>query len=231
MKILCSICCRGGSRGLKNKNIKKIHGIPLITYSIKQAQQSKIFEKIIVSTDDIKIKDISKKNQVDLVVNRSIKLSNNKSPKLPVIKDALIKSEKFFDCKFDYIVDLDVTSPLRSVDDIKNSLKKIIKEKKEILFSVNEARKNPYFNMVETRNSSYQLVKKKKNLDITRRQSAPNVFEMNASIYIWKRDALLKKNNLFVKGNSIYIMPYERSIDIDSMIDFKIVKNLLKRKL
>ena len=83
--------------------------------------------------------------------------------------------------------------------------------------------------MVEQTNSHYQIVKRKKNLDVKRRQSAPKIFELNASIYIWKREQLLKANNLFVKGNSTYIMPYERSIDIDNKFDFKIVQKLLKK--
>ena len=142
MKILCSICCRGGSKGLKNKNIKKINGIPLIAYSIKQAQKSKIFNKIVVSTDDKKISSISKKYNVDLVIKRGQRLSNSRSAKIPVIRDALLKSEIFFNCKFDYIVDLDATSPLRLVSDIKKSIEKILKEKKNLLFSVSEAKKS-----------------------------------------------------------------------------------------
>ena len=141
MKILCSICCRGGSKGLQNKNIKKINGLPLIAYSIKQAQRSKLFNKIVVSTDDKKISTISKKYDVDLIIKRGHKLSNSRSAKIPVIRDALLKSEIFFNCKFDYIVDLDVTSPLRLVSDIKKSMEKILKEKKNLLFSVSEAKK------------------------------------------------------------------------------------------
>ena len=229
MKILCSICCRGGSKGLKNKNIKKINGIPLIAYSIKQAQKSKIFNKIVVSTDDKKISSISKKYNVDLVIKRGQRLSNSRSAKIPVIRDALLKSEIFFNCKFDYIVDLDATSPLRLVSDIKKSIEKILKEKKNLLFSVSEAKKNPYFNMIEKKDGFYKLVKNKKKFLIQTRQSAPKIFELNASIYIWKRKAILKKNNLFVKNNSIYVMPHERSIDIDNEFDFKIVKHLLKQ--
>ena len=229
MKILCSICCRGGSKGLKNKNIKKINGIPLIAYSIKQAQKSKLFNKIVVSTDDKKISSISKKYDVDLVITRGHKLSNSRSAKIPVIRDALLKSEIFFNCKFDYIVDLDATSPLRLVSDIKKSIEKILKEKKNLLFSVSEAKKNPYFNMIEKKDGFYKLVKNKKKFLIQTRQSAPKIFELNASIYIWKRKAILKKNNLFIKNNSIYVMPHERSIDIDNEFDFKIVKHLLKQ--
>ena len=83
--------------------------------------------------------------------------------------------------------------------------------------------------MIEKKDGFYKLVKNKKKFLIQTRQSAPKIFELNASIYIWKRKAILKKNNLFVKNNSIYVMPHERSIDIDNEFDFKIVKHLLKQ--
>ncbi len=128
--------------------------------------------------------------------------------------------------KFDYIMDLDVSSPLRNISDIKKSMQKIKREKKEILFSVCESRKNPYFNMVEKKNDTVILVKKRGNFFT--RQSSPRVFDMNASLYIWKRETLLTQNTLFIKNNTFFIMPYERSIDIDSPTDFKLVKHFMK---
>ena len=226
MKILCTICARGGSTGLQNKNIKIIKGLPLIHHTINQAINSKLFNKIVVSSDSDKILNISNKKKIDYLIKRSKKLSSSSTPKIPAIRDALIKAEKKFNIKFDYVMDLDVSSPLRNILDIKDSFKKIIKYKKEILFSVCESRKNPYFNMVEEKNGSATLVKKKGNFFT--RQSSPRVFDMNASIYIWKRKTLLTQNSLFIKNNSFFIMPYERSIDIDSLTDFKLVKHFMK---
>jgi len=226
MKILCTICARGGSAGLQNKNIKIIKGLPLIHHTINQAIKSKLFNKIVVSSDSNKILNISNKKKIDYLIKRSKKLSSSSTPKIPAIRDALIKAEKKFNMKFDYVMDLDVSSPLRNISDIKDSFKKIIKFKKEILFSVCESRKNPYFNMVEEKNGSTTLVKKKGNFFT--RQSSPRVFDMNASIYIWKRKTLLTQNSLFIKNNSFFIMPYERSIDIDCLTDFKLVKHFMK---
>lgn len=228
MKILCTICCRSGSKGLRNKNIKLLNGYPLISYTIKQAQKSKLFDKIGVSSDSIKILNIAKSCKVDFTLKRKKKLSLDKTSKVLAIQDLMIKSEQYFKSKFDYIVDLDVTSPLRKIQDIKNSINKIIKENNDVLFSVTRAKKNPYFNMVEYKNHHYQLVKKLNRIT-TCRQNAPLVYEMNASIYIWRRNFLRKpkKNYLFSQKNSIYEMPFERSIDIDSLADFKIVKALI----
>ena len=226
MKILCTICARGGSKGLKNKNIKKIKGIPLIIHTIFKAQKSKIFNKIVVSSDNNKILHLAKKNNVDYLIKRSKKLSLSSTPKIPVIRDALKKTEMKYKTKFDYIIDLDVSSPLRNILDIKKSMHKIIREKKNILFSVNTAKKNPYFNMVELNKGNISLVKKGKLLFT--RQSAPKVYEMNASIYIWKRKTLLHTNTLFTKSSTIFKMPYNRSIDIDSIDDFKLVNYLMR---
>ena len=226
MKILCTICARGGSKGLRNKNIKNINGSPLIHHTINQAINSKLFDKIVVSSDSDKILNISNKKKIDYLIKRSKKLSSSSTPKIPVIRNALIEAEKKFNIKFDYIMDLDVSSPLRNLSDIKKSMKKIIREKKEILFSVCESKKNPYFNMVEKKNGSAILVKKMGSFFT--RQSSPKVFDMNASLYIWKRETLLTQNTLFIKDNTFFTMPYERSIDIDSLTDFKLVKYFMK---
>ena len=119
MKILCTICARGGSKGLRNKNIKNINGSPLIHHTINQAINSNLFDKIVVSSDSDKILNISNKKKIDYLIKRSKKLSSSSTPKIPVIRNALIEAEKKFNIKFDYIMDLDVSSPLRNLSDIK----------------------------------------------------------------------------------------------------------------
>ena len=155
---------------------------------------------------------------------RSKKLSGDNVSKIEVIKDAVLKSEKKHNCKYTYIIDLDVSSPLRNMDDMINSYKKFIQNKYENLFSVTEASKNPYFNMIENKNKFVKIVNYKKKY--YSRQKAPKVYSMNASIYLWKKSTLFSKNPLFNKKTGIYIMPKERSFDIDDIIDFKIVRCL-----
>ena len=110
------------------------------------------------------------------------------------------------------------------MEDIIKSYKKFLKKKYGNLFTVTEASKNPYFNMIEYKNKSVKIVNYKKKYNS--RQKAPKVYSMNASIYIWKKSTLFSKNPLFNKNTGIYIMPKERSIDIDDLTDFKIVKCL-----
>ena len=153
------------------------------------------------------------------------KLSNDNSPKLPVIRDVFLKSE-VFKRKFDICVDLDLTSPLRKISDIKQSIKKFKKEKSNNLFSVTHAKKNPYFNMVEKKNKTYVLSKKSSKI-FASRQKTPIVYEMNASIYVFKRKYLINNNKLFNSKTSIFLMPRDRSIDIDDHLDLKLVKKII----
>ena len=226
MNILCTICVRGGSKGVKNKNIKKINNKPLVCYTVEQAIKSKIFKCIAVSSDSDKILNVVKKKGVKDLIKRPKKLAKDSSPKIPVIRHCLIEMEKKHNTIFDMIIDLDATSPLRKISDIRKALKKMILDDSNNLFTVCLSRRNPYFNAVEFKNNKIQPVKNfmKK---LTSRQQAPIVYDMNASIYIWKRNFLLKSDTVFHKKTSIYIMPEERSIDIDTEFDYKIVSALL----
>ena len=232
MKKICFVCMRKGSKGVKNKNFKKINGIPLYKYTLLQALNSKIFDKVVISTDSEIIYNRyrkKKKSNIHCFFLRPKYLSNNLSGKLSVIQHALKKSELYFACKFDVIFDLDVTSPLRKIDDIKKSYSKFLKEGSNNLFSVCLAKKNPYFNMVEIKNNRLKKVKILKK-EVYSRQEAPKVYEMNASIYIWKRNFLLNSNSIFDKFTSYYEMPQSRSVDIDSNSDFLYAQFLLKNK-
>ncbi len=227
MSVLCTICARGGSSNIKNKNIKKILNYPLIIYTLKTAINSGIFDKIVLSTDSEIIQNICSKYDIDIFFKRPKKLSGNNVNKVEVIRHALLKSEKFFNKKFDYICDLDVSSPLRTIIDVKKSLEILIKKKSSNIFSVVSASKNPYFNIVENKNKSFYPVSKLQNRIFTR-QKAPKVYSMNASIYIWQRKTLLQSNTVFNKNTSIYLMD-EKSIDIDTNNDFEIVNYYIKK--
>jgi len=227
MKVLCLICARKGSKGIKNKNIKSINKKKLIDITIDHAKRSKIFNEIVISTDSRIIQRQAHKKKVHSWFLRPRAISGDKVSKLSVIKHGLIESEKKLRKKFDVVCDLDITSPLRKIEDIIKSYKKFRSGNYNILFSVSEAKKNPYFNMVELRKNEVNLVKNLNKI-VSSRQSAPKVYEMNASIYFWKRKHLLIKRNLFGKNVGIFEMPRERSIDIDDNFDLKLVRYLLR---
>ena len=228
MNNLCTICARAGSKGVPSKNIKKIAGKPLIQHTIEQAKKSKIFSDIIVSSDCKKILKIAEKLGVH-TLKRTNQLSKDFVGKVDVIRDAAIKAQKMLHKKFDNVIDLDVTSPLRQVSDINNSFKKFQNGNYQNLITGCVARKNPYFNMIEIKKNVLSI-SKRTNKKIYSRQKSPQVFEMNASIYIWKNKALMNKSNLVTSKTAFYKMPEERSIDIDTMLDWKIVSFLMEKK-
>jgi len=223
-RVLCIICARKGSKRLKNKNLKKLFGKPLIFHTIKQAINSKIFDKVVFSSNSNKLIKMAIKFGALSWFVRPKKLSNDKAAKMPVIKHAILQSEKKFNYKFDYICDLDVTSPLRKISDIRNAFKKFKISNQDMLISGNKARKNPFFNMIQKngKNSVKLVIKPKKYY--VRTQDAPVVYELNASIYFWKRNACFRQKGPFCKKTFFYEMPYKRSIDIDNLSDFKLVE-------
>ena len=228
MKIICTICARKGSKGIKNKNLLKIkNNLNLIDYTLKQALKVKEINKILVSSDIKNLKII--KNKKIFYLNRPKKLSGDKIGKLDVIRHAVKFSEEHFKTNFGYIIDLDVTSPLRTVNDIRKAIQIFKKKKSNNLITYCKSRKNPYFNMIERKKNKFKLIKNVKKIFL-RRQDAPMAYEMNASIYIWKKKFLFSSNSLFSNNTIGYEMPYERSIDIDSLSDYKIVKKLISKK-
>lgn len=229
--LLCTICARAGSKGVKNKNIKELCGKPLIAYSIEQARLCGLFSHIVLSTDSDEIARIGQKFGAEVFFKRSAELSNDSAGKVPVIRDALLKSQEHFGKKFDYIIDLDVSSPLRLVSDIKEAFGYFQAKNYDNLISVSPSRKNPYFNIVELDDKANAVLSKPLENHILSRQSAPKTYDANGSIYIWKNEALLSGDSVFLANTGIYVMSEENSYDIDSELDFLFVEFLMKRRL
>lgn len=228
--ILCTICARGGSKGVKNKNIKELNGKPLIAYTIEQAKVSGLFEHIVISTDSDDIANIAKQYGAEVFFKRSSEIASDTAGKLDVIKDAFKRSEEHYNKTFDYLIDLDATAPLRIVEDIINSFKQFKQNDNDNLITAMPSRRSPYFNLVEQDKDGKVYLSKKLDNSIVRRQDAPKSYDMNASIYIWKRDIILNENSIFLEKTGLYVMPEERSIDIDNELDFKFVEFLMKEK-
>jgi CMP-N,N'-diacetyllegionaminic acid synthase len=228
-KVLCTICARGGSKGVKNKNIKLLGGKPLIAYTIEQAQQSGLFEHIVISTDSDDIAHIAQEYGAEVFFKRSEEMASDTAGKLDVIRDAFQRSEKHYKYTFDTLIDLDATAPLRSVQDIVDSYGQFLRDDNDNLITAMPSRRSPYFNLVEVDASGKVALSKKLSEGVVRRQDAPKSYDMNASIYIWKRDIILNANTLFLEKTGLYIMPEERSIDIDTELDFEFVEFLMRK--
>ncbi|TQR33814.1 flagellar modification protein B [Campylobacter sp. MIT 99-7217] len=225
--VLCTICARGGSKGVKNKNIRKINGLEMIAYSIIQARNSKLFEHIVISTDSDEIASVAQKYGAEVFFKRKAELATDNAAKVPVMRDALLRSEEHFNTQFDILIDLDASAPLRSSKDICKAYELFIKEGKENLITAVPSRRNPYFNLIEVQNG---VVERSKISDFTTRQSAPKCYDMNASIYIFTRKRLLLEDSVFGAKTSLYVMSEDTAFDVDSELDFDLVEFLIKRK-
>ena len=339
---------------MPNKNLRELHGKPLMAYTIEQALESDLFEHVVVSTESKKITETAKSFGAEAWFLRPIKMATDEAPKLPVIRHAFLEAEKHYKKQFDVLVDLDATSPLRNVEDITGAYRQFVEEDADNLITACPSRKNPYFNMVEVSNGSIGIVKhlglskviiganvtirealnalsnsgqkcliivnsnkqllgtlsdgdlrkailkgigidkpitkiynrnsvyltrdafettqikniflenkfdlipivdesnivvdfvvweeiftqdekvpnQLRNLSLsnpTRRQDAPKVYDMNASIYIWKRKALLENDTLYTDKTSLYVMPEKRSVDIDTELDWEFVEFITGR--
>ena len=229
MKILITICARGGSKGIPGKNIKLLNNIHLIAYTIQVANQfAELFDAdIVLSTDDNEIKQVTALYSLTTDYIRPEYLASDSAGKIDTIKDVFLYMENKCSLQFDYLLDLDVTSPLRTLDDLVSAFNLIRNDEQAInLFSVNPAARNPYFNMVEQKeNGYYDLVAKTGN--IMTRQSAPQVFDLNASFYFYKRAFFSSEyKTVFTDASLIYTMPHI-CFDLDHIIDFDFLEYLL----
>ncbi|MCU0416118.1 MAG: acylneuraminate cytidylyltransferase family protein [Cytophagaceae bacterium] len=229
-RILITICARGGSKGIPGKNIKPIGNRPLIDYTIQRAKQFAERHKatITLSTDSLEIIQVAADCGLTSNYIRPDYLASDDAGKIDVIKDILLTEEKYHATTFDYILDLDVTSPLRTLSDLEQSFE-MIKNNADMmtLFSVNKAARNPYFNMVEQQeNGFYGLVKKVQQSTLTR-QSAPAVYDLNASFYWYKRAFFdLNLTTPITYATSIFIMDHI-CFDLDHPIDFEFLNYLI----
>ena len=228
MKILCTICARAGSKGVTNKNLRPINSKPLIVYSIEQALATKLFDQIVVSSDSAEIRNVALANGATHAVERPFELASDTAPKLPAIRHCVESAEKKFG-KFEVIVDLDATAPLRNPEDILGALELLRTTNSDNVITGTPAHRSPYFNLVETNEQGIVHPSKQPRAAVDRRQDSPECFDMNASIYVWRRHALFENETLFTKNTRLFVMPRERSIDIDSQADFDMVEWLMTK--
>jgi len=231
MKRLCTICARGGSKGVKGKNTRLLLGKPLLAYSVEQARASGLFDVVAVSSDSPAILAIAQQCGVDYVVQRPAELASDEAAKVPAIRHCVAEVQKGVGVNFDTLVDLDATSPLRSPQDIAAAVALLESSGAGNVITAMPARRSPYFNMVELSSDGIAQLSKRPLAAIVRRQDAPQCFDMNASIYVWTPLRLFASDQLFHADTRLYVMPEERSIDIDSELDFQFVEFLLAQRL
>ncbi len=227
---LCTICVRGGSKGVPGKNIRPIGGKPLLAHSIAQARQSGLFAAIAVSSDAADVLQVARDWGADVLVERPADLATDRSAKIPAIRHCMLAAERHLGAECEVLVDLDATSPLRAVSDIVAAVRLLSPDCANVITGT-EARRSPYFNLVELNQVKTPHLSKKLSDAAVRRQDAPPCYDMNASIYVWHRSAMMESDTLFLPSTRLYAMPAERSLDIDSELDFRMVEYILEQGL
>jgi CMP-N-acetylneuraminic acid synthetase len=201
-------------------------GKPLIVHTIEQARRCKFIAQIYVSTDDAQIAEIARRAGALVPFMRPADLATDQVGKLDVLRH-LCSQLNSRGIRFDLLVDLDPTSPLRTVHDIKVCVD-AMKPGVDRVITAFPSEKSPYFNMVERDQNGWARLVKPMDPPIVRRQDAPQVYSMNASIYVWRPEQL--ERGLFKGNTHLHVMPRERSIDIDSDLDFMIVEKIMESR-
>ena len=226
MNILALICARGGSKGIKDKNLLKFKNSTLLGNAINQAKSSKYIYKVVVSTDSRRIIKEAKKYKAEMPFVRPARLAQDNSPEIETWKHPIkfINKEK----KIDYFVSIPTTSPLRQVSDIDRCIKLAIKKKLDIVFSITKSSKNPYFNILTFKKKKLEIILKTKK-KIIRRKDAPKCFDLTTVCYVFKPEYILKlKRDMFIGKTGYVEIPKKRAIDVDDPLDYEIIKSLSK---
>lgn len=228
-KILAIIPARGGSKGIKRKNIKPLAGRPLIAYTIEAAKKSRLINRIILSSDDKQIISYSKRQKIEAPFRRPKILAKDNTPMIKVVchaLDFLFKKEKYSP---DFIVLLQPTSPLRKAKHIDEAVKLLIKSAADSAVSVIEAPHNfNPFSMMRLKNGFLKPFLKfdeRNNL----REKKPRFFARNGpAVLAFRKESLLNKKSLYGDKIIPYFMKENASIDIDNISDFKIAEQIIK---
>lgn len=231
MSLVCTICARGGSKGVVGKNARDLLGKPLLAWSIAQARETGLFDAIAFSSDSDALLDAAVKAGADIAVKRPDEMATDTAPKLPAIRHCLEQAIAQTGNTPEIFVDLDVTSPLRLASDITGAVALLRESGARNVITGAPARRSPYFNLVEQRTDGSVGLSKSANPPVMRRQDAPRCFDMNASIYVWRVAPFLEQPAVFYPDTRLFEMPEERSIDIDSDLDFALVELLLRQRL
>ncbi len=227
VKILALIPARGGSKGVPHKNIRNLNNNPLIAYSIKTALEAKeFFHRIIVSTDDEEIASIAKAYGAEVPFIRPKELGYDKVPMVPVIKHAIEFIENQDMITIDWVLLLQPTAPFRLRDDISNIIRLGLRGGYDSVISVVQVFSVHPILMKKIENNKL-LPFCIEEIEGTRRQDYfPPAYMRNGSMYLSKRDVIMKKNSIWGKDICPYIMPESRSVNIDSEMDFKLAELL-----
>ncbi|MBP0726728.1 acylneuraminate cytidylyltransferase family protein [Bacillus sp. RG28] len=221
-KILAIIPARGGSKGVKRKNVRLLGGKPLIAWTIEEALKSEYIDRLVLSSDDEEIIQCALNYGCEVPFVRPIELAKDTTPGIDVVLHALNSIKEY-----DYVVLLQPTSPFRSVDDIDNCIYDCIKNEVDALVSVVEVDKPPHWMYrLDGQSKLHPLLEENNNY--SRRQDIPTTYSLNGAVYVANVNWLVLNKSFLGEETKGYVMPKERSVDIDSEFDFLYCETFLK---
>ena len=232
-RILGVIPARGGSKGIPRKNLVPLLGRPLIAYSIVEALKSKMLTRVIVSTEDDEIAEISKKYGADIPWKRPMEFATDEALAMPMMKHAVLATEEAEGEKYDYVVMLHPTTPLRTAEDIDGAVERMIKAGADSVISVVDVGGSHPMRMKKIGENHELIDYEHDPKEMTPRQELPKVYIRSGEVYGVKRDVLVNGNSLKGKKSVAWITPKERSVNIDTMFDLikaeYVMKNVVKK--
>ena len=230
MRVLAVITARGGSKGLARKNVLPLAGKPLIAHTIQAATDVKgLIGNLIVSTDDDEIAEVSRTWGAETPFMRPSDLSQDDTPSLPVVQHAVESMETTKSCRYDWVLLLQPTSPLRRAEDIIAAIEIASTGQPTAVVSVTDANDCHPFKLKVVEDGFLRAYGGGQISQARRQDLKPEVFRTNGAIYLTRRDVLMEQNNFYGPSPMAYVMPDEQSVDIDTKLDFDIAEFLLSR--
>lgn len=214
-KILAIIPARGGSKGVPRKNIRDLAGKPLIAWTIEEAKKSRYIDLLILSSEDDEIIEVAKQYGCEVPFKRPLELAQDDTPGIEPVLHAIEQCPGY-----DYVVLLQPTSPLRTVEDIDGCIEKLLNSDADFCVSVTEPEKSPYWMYTIEEERMVPLLPQEEL--VARRQDLPKVYALNGAVYVGNIMEIIETKNFLTKSTLGYVMSKENSIDIDTEIDFKL---------
>ncbi len=227
--ILGAIFARGGSKGVPRKNIRPLAGKPLIAYAIETARASHYIDRVIVSTDDEEIAAVAREFGAEVPFMRPAELARDDSPEWMAWQHAIRTMQKQLDEPLRAFVSVPATSPLRAVEDVDACIRLLLESDADVVITVTPAARNPYFNMVVLDEEQTAHLVMTGEAAVHRRQDAPAVYDITTVAYAARPEFILNHHALFEGKIKAVLVPPERALDIDTVLDFQFAEFLLEK--
>ena len=224
-KVLAIIPARGGSKGVPRKNIRLLAGKPLLAWTIDEAKKSKYIDRLILSSEDDEIIEVARDFGCEIPFKRPVELAQDDTPGIEPVIHAINTLEE----KYDFVVLLQPTSPLRTVEDIDGCIQHCILTESPACVSLTEVQQSPYW--MYHLDDNMKLKPFVQNVEtINRRQDLPKVYVLNGAVYVAKSGFILNRKSFLSNETAGYIMSGKNSVDIDTELDFSYCEWLINKK-